>query len=107
MAIARRILCSVERRGQPWPARAHGEDAPLGTGLLDAVERTTGWRPPLYASTATTDARSLQLYGGTPAVCIGPVAEHAHGVDERVYLPSVVETAQAIALFIGDWCGLG
>jgi acetylornithine deacetylase len=82
-------------------------DAPLIAGLIDAAERTTGSRPPLYASTATTDARSFQLYGSTPAVCFGPVAEHEHGVDERVHVPSMTETAQAIALFIADWCGLG
>jgi acetylornithine deacetylase len=82
-------------------------DSPLITGLLDAAERATGRRPPLFASTATTDARSFQLYGGTPAVCFGPLAEGEHGVDERVHLPSVTETAQAIALFIRDWCGLG
>jgi len=46
------------------------------------------------------------LYGDTPAVCFGPRAENAHGVDERVHLPSVVATAQAIALFIQEWCGL-
>ena len=81
-------------------------DAPLVTGLLAACERATGRRPPLFASTATTDARSFQLYGDTPAVCFGAIAENEHGVDERVYLPSITETAQAIALFIGDWCGL-
>jgi acetylornithine deacetylase len=81
-------------------------DAPLVTGLLGAAERATRRRPALFASTATTDARSFQLYGDTPAVCFGPIAENEHGVDERVYLPSVTETAQAIALFIGDWCGL-
>jgi acetylornithine deacetylase len=81
-------------------------DEPLVTGLLDAAERATGRRPPLFASTATTDARSFQLYGGTPAVCFGPIAESEHGVDERVHVPSVTETAQAIALFIRDWCGL-
>ena len=81
-------------------------DAPLITGLTDAAERATGRRPALFASTATTDARSFQLYGDTPAVCFGPVADNEHGVDERVHLPSVTETAQAIALFIGDWCGL-
>jgi acetylornithine deacetylase len=81
-------------------------DAPLITALADAAERATGTRPPLYASTATTDARTLQLYGGTPAVCFGPLAENEHAVDERVHLPSVIETAQAIALFIADWCGL-
>jgi hypothetical protein len=27
-------------------------------------------------------------------------------VDERVHIPSVTETAQAIALFVADGCGL-
>jgi acetylornithine deacetylase len=81
-------------------------DAPLVTGLLDAARRATGATPPVYASTATTDARSFQLYGETPAVCFGPLAENEHGVDERVHLPSVTTTAQAIALFIADWCGV-
>jgi acetylornithine deacetylase len=66
----------------------------------------TGHAPPLFASTATTDARTFQLYGDTPAVCFGPNAENEHGVDERVHLPSITETAQAIALFVADWCGL-
>ena len=81
-------------------------DAPLVTGLADAVARATGAAPALYASTATTDARSFHLYGDTPAVCFGPHAENEHGVDERVHLPSMTRTAQAIALFIADWCGL-
>jgi acetylornithine deacetylase len=81
-------------------------DAPLVTGLLAACARRTGSEPPLLASTATTDARTFHLYGETPAVCFGPLAENEHGVDERVYLPSITETAQAIALFISDWCGL-
>ena len=70
------------------------------------AERATRRRPPLLASTATTDARSFQLYGDTPAVCFGPLAENEHGVDERVHLPSLTETAQTIALFTRDWCGL-
>jgi acetylornithine deacetylase len=81
-------------------------DAPLVTGLLDACARVTGERPPIYASTATTDARSFHLYGGTPAVCFGPFAENEHAVDERVHLPSLTTTAQSIALFIADWCRL-
>jgi acetylornithine deacetylase len=60
----------------------------------------------VLASTATTDARTFQLHGGTPAVSFGPVAENAHGVDERVHLPSMVATAQALALFVVDWCGV-
>ena len=81
-------------------------DAPLVTGLVDACSRATGAEPPLFASTATTDARTFRLYGETPAVCFGPRAEAEHGVDERVFLPSMTTTAQAIALFISDWCGL-
>jgi acetylornithine deacetylase len=81
-------------------------DAPLVTGLAAACERASGQSPPLYASTATTDARTFQLFGDTPAVCFGPLAENEHGVDERVHLPSVTATAQAIALFIADWCGV-
>jgi acetylornithine deacetylase len=81
-------------------------DAPLVTGLLDACARATGKRPPTFASTATTDARTFHLYGATPSVCFGPLAESEHGVDERVHLPSITATAQAIALFIADWCGL-
>ena len=81
-------------------------DAPLIGCLEDAAARVTGHRPPLFASTATTDARTFHLYGDTPAVCFGPLAEREHGVDERVHLPSITQTAQAIALFIADWCGL-
>ena len=81
-------------------------DAPLITGLTAACARASGQAPPLFASTATTDARTFQLYGDTPAVCFGPLAESEHGVDERVHLPSITATAQAIALFIADWCGV-
>jgi acetylornithine deacetylase len=58
------------------------------------------------ATTGTTDARIFGLYGGIPTVCFGPFAEHAHGANERAYLPSVVQTAQTLGLFIRDWCGL-
>jgi acetylornithine deacetylase len=81
-------------------------EEPFITILGDAVERLTGARPPLLTSTATTDARNHHLYGATPAVCFGGVAEGIHGVDERVHLPSMTATAQALAVFIRDWCGL-
>jgi len=82
------------------------EDAPVVAVLGGAIERTTGAAAHVFASTATTDARSFQLFGGSPAVCFGPHAEGIHGIDERVLLPSMVETAQALGLFIRDWCGL-
>lgn len=82
------------------------QDAALVDRLLDACSRVTGHRPPVLASTATTDARSFHLYGGTPAVCFGPLAENEHGVDERVHLPSVTTTAQTNALVNAYRCGL-
>ena len=81
-------------------------ESPLVTALGDACERAIGARPALIASTATTDARSFGLYAGSPAVCFGPHAESIHGVDERVSLTSVLQTAQTLALFIDGWCGL-
>jgi acetylornithine deacetylase len=81
-------------------------DAPLTAALARAAEAAAGGTAPVFASTATTDARQFQLYGDTPAVCYGPHAEGIHGVDERVFLPSMVETAQVLGLFIRDWCGL-
>jgi acetylornithine deacetylase len=82
------------------------QDAPLVTSLAAAVERSAGAAPALFGSTATTDARAFQLHGACPAVCFGPHAEGIHGVDERVLLSSMVETAQALGIFIRDWCGL-
>ena len=35
-----------------------------------------------------------------------PHAERLHSIDERVWLPSVLQSAQALALFIASWCGL-
>ncbi len=81
-------------------------DSPLIGALSDAADHAIGAEPVRIASTATTDARSFALYAGTPAVCFGPHAESIHGVDERVSLPSVLQTAQALALFIDGWCGV-
>ncbi len=79
---------------------------PLVTTLSGAFARQSGAPPALIATTGTTDARTPGLYGDTPSVCLGPYAEQVHGVDERVYVPSVLQTAQVLALFIRDWCGL-
>jgi acetylornithine deacetylase len=82
------------------------EESPLVTSLARAFTRQAGGPPELVATTGTTDARIFGQSFGIPAVCFGPYAERAHGVDERVYLPSVVQTAQVLGLFVKDWCGL-
>jgi acetylornithine deacetylase len=81
-------------------------DAAVVQALAGAHESLTGAVPPTIATTATTDAR-LFVQHGIPAVCLGPHAESIHGVGERVFWPSVVQTAQVLAIFIRDWCGLG
>lgn len=78
---------------------------PVVAALSDAYERLHGGRPPAIATTATTDARHF-VRAGIPAVCFGPRAERIHGIDERVSLRSLVESAQVLGLFIRDWCGL-
>lgn len=82
------------------------DDHPLITTLARAFEYQSGAPPALVSTTGTTDAAVFGNVGGIPAVCFGPYAEQAHGVHERVYLPSVVQTAQVLGLFIRDWCGL-
>jgi acetylornithine deacetylase len=82
------------------------DDAPLVQTLASAFTRQTGGPPALVATTGTTDAGVLGRWADTPSVCFGPYAEQAHSVDERVWFPSVVQTAQVMASFIRDWCGL-
>jgi acetylornithine deacetylase len=83
------------------------EDHPLVQTLGETFARRTGTSPALVATTGTTDAGILGAIGETPAVCFGPYAERAHGVNERVWFPSVVQTAQVMASFIKEWCGVG
>ena len=82
-----------------------GGDEPVVGVLSGAYERLHGVKPEARATTATTDARHF-VRAGIPAVCFGPRGENIHGIDERVSLRSVVESAQVLGLFIRDWCGL-
>lgn len=80
-------------------------DEPIVRALGRAHEAVAGTSPALVPTTATTDARVF-VESGIPAVCYGPLAERIHGVDERVHLPSVTETARTLALLVRDWCGV-
>ena len=81
------------------------DDEPIVTALQAAYEGVTGSPAETTPTTATTDARAF-VGAGIPAVCTGPLSEHIHGIDERVFMPSVVQTAQVLALLVRDWCGL-
>ena len=80
-------------------------DHALVTTLSESYARVEGAAPELVATTATSDAR-LFLLEGMPAVCFGPWAENVHAVDERVNIPSMITAAQALAVFVRDWCGV-
>ena len=79
---------------------------PMIDTLKDCHHAVAGGLMPLIASTATTDARFFQLYGGIPATCYGPQAGNTHGIDEWVSIDSMMEVTQVLALFIARWCGV-
>ena len=81
------------------------ENEPVVLALSEAFARVAGSPAVTTLTTATTDTRAF-IRAGIPAACIGPLAESIHGVDERVFLPSVVQTAQVLSVFVRDWCGL-
>jgi acetylornithine deacetylase len=82
------------------------DDHPLVETLAASFARQAGEPPARFRTTGATDAGIFGNVAGIPAVCFGPFSEHSHGIGERVYLPSVIQTAQVLGLFIKDWCGL-
>ena len=82
-----RLRIEVRYEGFQCEGYELAAEAPLITGLPTRAPARPAQAPPLFASTATTDARTFQLYGDTPAVCFGPLAETSTAVDERVHLP--------------------
>ena len=87
----------------------NGVEVPVGADIVQALAaahlKATDTEAALVPTTATTDARVF-VESGIPAVCFGPHAESLHGVDERVYVPSVVATARVLATLVRDWCGV-
>ena len=90
--------------------QAEGMLVDMNQPMIDTLQachrEVAGGGPALVASTATTDARFFQLYGGIPATCYGPVSGNTHGIDEWVSIDSMMEVTQVLALFIARWCGL-
>jgi len=86
----------------------HGVDRrqPALATLNDCHRTLTGTEAAAYIATCTTDVRAFHHFGRGQATCYGPVAESIHGANERVHLPSVMQTAKTYALFMARWCGL-
>jgi acetylornithine deacetylase len=113
-AVARAAAASAYLTENPPIVRYDGfacdgsyvpDDEPIVQALAKSWEAATGTPAVTGPTTATTDVRTF-IAAGIPAACIGPHAERIHGVDERVLVPSVVQTAQVLALLVRDWCGL-
>jgi len=90
--------------------QAEGMLVDMNQPMIDTLKAchhaVAGGLMPLVASTATTDARFFQLYGGIPATCYGPQADNTHGIDEWVSVASMMEVTQVLALFMARWCGV-
>ena len=95
---------AIRYSGFPNDGTHYRDDEPI-EAVASAWEAATGEPAVTGPTTATTDVRAFAAVG-VSAECIGPLAERIHGVDERVYVPSVVQTAQVLALIVRDWCGL-
>jgi acetylornithine deacetylase len=92
-------------RGVSVPPANTPEDHP-SIVTLKAVLEAIGRTPRVTGFAAVSD---IAWFGeqGIPAALFGPGAgANAHGVDEYVDLPSLVECSKAIALFARAWCGV-
>jgi acetylornithine deacetylase len=118
----REIEATIARasRGDPFLAanppevvyhgfQAAGYELPAGTEAQAVLARchqaVTGEPLQTLASTATTDARVLGIYGGITTMVYGPTSESIHGFDERVDVESIRRVTKTIALFVAQWCG--
>jgi len=81
-------------------------DSALVTTLAQSHQHVVGELPEFFASAATTDVRTFQLYGTIPATCYGPEAHNIHGIDESVSINSMNRVSAVLALFIARWCGV-
>src|SRR5258706_4653293 len=82
------------------------DTTPLLTALAAAHAQVMNKGADWFASSATTDARTFNLYGSIPATCYGPEAQNIHAIDESVSIESTLRVAQVVALFMARWCGV-
>jgi acetylornithine deacetylase len=80
--------------------------SPLVKLLQDCHQRVSGEPLDLHAFTGSTDQRFFVNQGGADAIAYGPLGEGFHSTEERVFVPSILDTAKTLALFVLDWCGV-
>jgi acetylornithine deacetylase len=98
----------VTWRGFVAPAYVLATREPLVGAARAALRAATGSEaePEVTAVLGAADARTYGFAGSTPTVLMGARGERMHAPDERVWLPSVVETVTALVLLVRDWCGV-
>jgi acetylornithine deacetylase len=74
--------------------------------LDDCHQAVVGGELTFHAGTATTDERFFLNNLGVPATCYGPKGERIHAGEERVFIPSIAQTARVLALYLLRWCGV-
>jgi acetylornithine deacetylase len=90
-----------------WQASPWEQDVadPFITAVRSESEAVLGRAVRFQGATGGIDCRYAAYYG-MPAVCIGPIAENIHGVDERVNIPSIIATTKLVAASVLSWCGV-
>ena len=79
---------------------------PLVQLLKDCHQHVAGAPLDMHAFTGSTDQRFFINQCQSEAIGYGPAGEGFHSTEERVWMPSVRQTAEALALFILRWCGV-
>ncbi len=81
-------------------------EAPALRMLANCHHSIVGADLTYHPSNATTDQRFFLNQLGIPATSYGPKAENIHAADERVFIPSIAQTARVLALYLLRWCGV-
>lgn len=74
--------------------------------LASCHEAVVGTNLQFLPGTATTDQRFFLTHWNIPATSYGPLAERIHAGNERVFIPSIAQTAKVMALYLLHWCGI-
>jgi acetylornithine deacetylase len=87
------------------PATAMDPAHPLVTTIAGSAARVLGHVPTIVGAPYACDMFALHQMFGMPALLFGPTGGSAHAADEYVELESVFQFAEALLLFVLDWCG--
>ena len=89
-----------------WQDEAWHQDPghPFVQTLKRSAEEVLGREAEFIGRASGLDTR-FAAHFNMAAACTGPRAANIHGIDEYVEIPSVVQTAQVLAMMVLNWCG--